>query len=418
MDENKSKEPLEVLHRLSRAISRAAHLDEIFQIILDEAANAVGVERASIMKFDAKKGRLRVVAAKGLSPDVWKSIEVPVGEGISGQVFQSGEPMLLKDFSGKRGTKYRTQSLMTAPVTCFPMKVGKIPLGVINMTDKTDHAPFTEQDLKLLTSIADQVGAYMHLNELIEQLQEAEKARQQLEIARGIQKRLLPGKAPEVSGVDVAGLLISAERVGADYYDYILSDDQKRFGVAVADVSGHDVGGALLASSFRTALRTEAMEHKKTSAVVSAINKTLYEDLLSAEQFISMFYCVYQRSTKTLKYTNAGHNPPLLLQKGGTKLTRLLTHDLLLGIESDYRFHDKKVSFKKGDVLILYTDGLTEAMHDGERFGIERLESCLEAVSGMPAQAILDKIMQRFRDFIGLTPPRDDVTVVVLSCLE
>lgn len=415
-----NKEPLEVLHRLSRAIARAAKLDEIYQLILEEAATAVGVERASIMKYDPVRSVLCVVAARGIDPDVWHAIEVPVGVGVSGKVFQMGEPLLIKDLRldsrGQGGGQYKTHSFMTAPVTSFPMQIGKFPLGVINMTDKKDGTSFTEQDLKLLTTIADQVAAYLHVSDLLEQLKIAEKAKQQLEIARMIQEKLLPRKAPKIAGADLAGRLISAERVGADYYDFLPGPKNKTVGLAVADVSGHDVGGALLASAFRTCLKAESQEKHSPDSLVEAINATLFEDLFQAEQFISMVYAVYQPATRVLRYSNAGHNPPLLWHAKAKESEWLFTGDSLLGIEPIYRYHEKKKKLQKGDTVVLYTDGLTEAEGSGgKRFGTAGLEECLHRAAHGSAQEILEILFSSWKKFTAGIPPKDDVTVVVLK---
>ena len=417
--------PLEVLHRLSRAIARAAKLDEIYQLILEEAAAAVGVERASIMKYDRKHEALRVVAARGLEKELWNAVEVPIGEGISGRVFQTKEPLLIKDLRVGRPDKspgqYKTHSLMTAPVTCFPMQMGEAPLGVINMTDKKDGSSFTEQDLKLLTTIADQVAAYLHMSDLLEQLQDAEKAKRQLEIARMIQEKLLPKRAPRMKGIDLAGRLMAAERVGADYYDYLAGPKSKSVGVAVADVSGHDVGGALLASAFRTCLKAESLEKHSPATLVEAINQTLFDDLFSAEQFISMVYLSYQPSSHTLHYSNAGHNPPLLWHARKKEAEWLFTGDCLLGIEPIYHYHEKKRKLEKGDVVVVYTDGLTEARGSQTRgknnkcFGTVLLEETMHANAGKSAQEILDQIFSRWQEFVEGEPPQDDVTVVVMK---
>ncbi|MBI5300162.1 MAG: SpoIIE family protein phosphatase, partial [Deltaproteobacteria bacterium] len=303
------KEPLEIIHLLSRAISQAAKLEEVYDIMLDELVNTFGVERASIMHFQPKSKTLKIVAARGMDPEIWKNISIPVGEGASGAAFSKAKPVLIE--KKKMSPKYKTHSYMIAPVLSFPMKVGKTPIGVINVTDKKSREPFTQSDLKLLTILSDQVAAYMHLCDLLERVKSGERAKMQLEMAHTIQQRLLPATPPNIKGIDVTGFLLPAQKVGADYYDFF-SIDGKNLELCIADVSGHDVSSALLAFALRSCIHSESLHNETPAALVTAMNKLLFNDLLKAEQFISLVYAKFQPQTKILTYTNAGHNPPLL----------------------------------------------------------------------------------------------------------
>ncbi|MDP2600361.1 MAG: SpoIIE family protein phosphatase [Deltaproteobacteria bacterium] len=408
-----TKEPLEIIHRLSQAISKAPKLEEIYTIILEEIAEAMGVERASIMRFDTRVHILRVVAARGIEPEIWKRLEIHVGEGVSGRVWQEGKPLLIRGMKGS--DRYKTHSFMVAPVTCFPMKVGETPIGIINLTDKISGEPFTESDLKLLTTLSDQVAAYLHLCDLLDQLKIAQQAKMQLEVAREIQQRLLPRVPPKIKGVDLAGCLIPAERVGADYYDFLLHG-KNDLSLCIADVSGHSVGGALLASAFRSCLRAEVQTVRKPSSIVAALNKMIFPDLLQSEQFISVFYAQYQPKTKTLFFTNAGHNPGLLWQAKKKNPEWLFTQDSLLGIEPDAPYHQKKCKLASGDKVVLYTDGLTEAQNaKNERYGSRRLLNALEKDGTVTAQETLNALLKDFEKFMGGKPAQDDVSLVVMK---
>lgn len=410
------KEPLEILHRLSRAIAKAAKLEEIYQIILEEIASDFGVERASIMRYDPISHSLKIVAARGIEPEIWKTVEIAVGDGVSGQVFSEGKPLLIKQL--QKNPRYRSHSFMVAPVTCFPMKVGTVPIGIINLTDKKSGEPFTEEDLKCLTTLSDQVASYMHLCDMAERLKSAEQAKLQLEIAREIQQRLLPKQTPRLKGVAAVGCLIPAERVGADYYDFLVPPGEKSLCLCIADVSGHDVGGALLASAFRSCLRTELQGEKSPAKILGAVNKTLFPDLAQSEQFISSFYATYQSETKQLSFTNAGHNPPLLWRAKKKEPEWLFTQDSLLGIEPDTLYREKKSQLACGDCLVLYTDGLTEAQRvGGDRFGSQRLLSALQNSHTKTAPEMLKTLLETWRHFIGEKPPQDDVTLVVVKIL-
>lgn len=407
------KEPLDILHRLSKAVARATDIEKIYQLILDEITKVMDVERASIMRFDPKEQQLHVVAAKGMERAVWKDIRIGVGEGVSGRVWKEGKPLLIKNVKGG-SPRYKTHSYMVAPLTCFPMRVGEMPVGLINLTDKRSGKPFSNADLKLLTTLSDQVASYMHLYDLIGRLKTAEQDRVQLEMAKEIQQRLLPKQAPKIKGVEMTGCLIPAAKVGADYYDFI--PNGKGLSLCIADVSGHNVAGAMLAFAFRSCLKAEIGRGRSPARVVEETNKVLYSDLFRSEQFISLFFAHFDPEHKKLSFTNAGHNPPLLLKKGTDEPEWLFTQDSLLGIEPSLSFHEKSTSLCKGDTLFLYTDGLTEAMNaKGERFSTERLILALRKESQKNASEILQGLLSRWKKFMEKHPPQDDVTLVVLK---
>ena len=412
---------LDAVYTLSQAIAGAAGPGEVYELILDEVVKTLGVAKASIMTFDPENGVLRIAAAKGMDPEIMKNAVVRVGEGISGKVFQSNEPLLVKDIkaegmnSGR--SRYQTASLMSAPVTCFPMKVGKESLGVINVTDRKDGKPFDEDDLRLLTTFSNQAAAYLHIMKLSEIQSENERIRQQLEIARQIQYKLLPSDPPAIEGVEVAGRLITAERVGGDYYDVFFTEAKKPSFV-VADVSGHSIGAALIMAAFRSAIRAQRDADYSPSVLSQRINTILYDDLYQSEQFISMTYLQYLRSRQVIQYTAAGHPPPIVWRSADGRFEEVGTDDPLLGIEHRAVFHEKQMVVSKGDVIVMYTDGIVEAVAGGgggERFGRERMIECLtDAVVGS-AQQIVDVLVESVQAFTDPGPLRDDLTALVLK---
>ncbi len=415
------KTPMDAVFALSQAIARAADPTQVYDLVLGEVVRSLGVEKASIMAYDAQSGMLRIAAARGMDEKVMQSAVVKVGEGISGRVFASHEPLLINDIqaseTGPGRDRYRTRSLMSAPVTCFPMKVGEESLGVINVTDRNDGRPFTKEDLKLLTTLTNQAAAYMHILRLSEERAENEKLRQQLEIARQIQYRLLPVEPPSLEGLDVAGRLITAERVGGDYYDCFVSQ-AKRPSFVIADVSGHSIGAALIMAAFRSAIRAQRDAEYSPSMLVQRINSILYEDLFQSEQFITMAYMQYVGSRRMIQFTTAGHPAPLVWRAADKKFEDAGTEDPILGLEPLSVFHEKQMVVSSGDVILLYTDGIIEAgRHGGERFGRERLMECLrDAVVG-DARQIADVVVESAQSFSDPDPLRDDATALVIKIL-
>jgi len=415
------KKALEAVYSLSNAIALARDLNQVYELILDKVVELFGVEKASIMIFDPAVDGLRIAAARGLDPQIKNQAVVRVGEGISGKVFRSNEPLLVEDIRaaglGSGLDKYKTASLMSAPVTCFPMKVGGESLGVINVTDRADGRPFTEHDLQLLTTLSNQVASYLRILSLSREVASTEQLKQQLEIARQIQYRLLPLEPPRMDGIEAAGRIITAERVGGDYYDFFLSRT-KRPTFVIADVSGHSIGAALIMAAFRSAIKSQMDAEYAPSILVQRLNQILYEDLFQAEQFISMAFIKYVKSRQLIQFTNAGHPPPIVWRRATKQFEELITSDPLLGIEPLSIYHDKHVVVSKGDVIVLYTDGVTEATNSkGERFGKQRLFETLKGVFDKTPREIVDAIVDATASFVEPAAPRDDVTALVLKVI-
>ncbi|MFA4875126.1 MAG: GAF domain-containing SpoIIE family protein phosphatase [bacterium] len=416
----KTKTALDAVHELSQAIASAADPAQVYEIVLDVAAKFLGVEKASIMTYEPERGVLRIAAARGMDRDIMQRAVVRVGEGISGRVFSSHEPVLINDIQaeemGPGRERYRTKSLISAPVTCFPLKVGDEPLGVINVTDRADGKPFTKDDLRLLTTLANQAAAYLHIVRLSEERASTQQLRQQLEIARQIQYKLLPQEPPVIEGLDVAGRLVTAERVGGDYYDCFLTE-ARRPSFVVADVSGHSIGAALIMAAFRSAIRAQRDADYSPAILTQRINSILYDDLFQAEQFISMVYLQYLRSRQLIQFTTAGHPSPIVWRSADRRFEQVGTGDSLLGIEPRGVFHERQMVVSRGDVILLYTDGIIEAAArgNGDRFGRERLVECLEDAVVGSARQIVDVVVETVQAFVDPDKPRDDITALAIK---
>lgn len=412
---------LEVVHRLSLAIAKATELPEVYELLLDQVVQLLDVEKASIMIFDPSLNALRIVAARGMNPELMERSIVRVGEGISGKVFKSHEPLLLNDIQaeslGPKRERYRSNSLMSTPVTCFPMKMGEQTLGVINVTDSRNGKPFNDDDLKLLTTISNQAAAYLHICQLSQTVRAGERLREQVEIARQIQYRLVPQDPPSIEGLQIAGRLITADRVGGDYYD-CYGNQATRQSFVIADVSGHSIGAALTMAAFRAAVRAHQDSDYLPSQLVHRVNQILYEDLYQAEQFISMVYLQYIRTRQMIQFTNAGHPPPLMWRASEKRFEMLSTDDPILGMEQRSIFHEKKMVVGSGDVIVLYTDGVLETQNpEGQRFGEEGLKRCVSDAIGSTAQQICDVLVESVAAFADPNALKDDVTALVIKVL-
>jgi sigma-B regulation protein RsbU (phosphoserine phosphatase) len=237
----------------------------------------------------------------------------------------------------------------------------------------------------------------------------------EMELARQIQLSLLPGAPPAIPGVALAGFCLPATHVGGDYY-YFAGRDNGIVDLVVADVSGHNIGAALMTAEARVVLRAQLVTGSSPGRTLAAMNEILHEDLDRSELFITVFCASFDTVSHTLTYANAGHSPPLLYSHNAPSCHWLDAEGLLLGVRGNVTFEEKQLQLQSGDVLLLYTDGVTEADNGrGELFGTERLCGILHARHQESPQAIIDAIILNVAAFAGTIPMEDDVTMVVMK---
>jgi len=437
-------EEINLLYEVSGALGAIFDTKRICELVLEKAVQVIGVRKASVMLLDQGKEVLRIASGVGIPQAA--SLTVRLGEGISGRVAQTGKPLLLDDIddlpSDWRGkgrdydtksfvsipvvwstqeaegevTEHKTKAFISVPLVYSTQRAEEKVLGVINMADKRSGQTFTSGDLKLLTAIGTQAAIAIYNSQLVEELKEAERMKREMEIAQRIQMSLLPEKPPQVEGLELAGRCVPASAVGGDYYDFFPGDGQVSF--LVADVSGHSVGSALMMAITRNVLRSEIARGKSPAEVLASTNTAMYEDLSQAELFITAFYASFDQETQALTYSNGGHNLPFVWRACESKYTFLDTDGMLIGVLNDVFYEERTMELQPGDVLVLYTDGVTEAKNEGgEQFGEERLYRVVEEKGHLPTQELLDEIYRRVRQFSGGLAQRDDITVVIMKVL-
>jgi phosphoserine phosphatase RsbU/P len=240
-------------------------------------------------------------------------------------------------------------------------------------------------------------------------------AKNEMKIARQIQESLLPAAPVIMPGLRIHGHCLPADQVGGDYFDYF-----RRQGdcvdVVIADVSGHSVGPALFMVETRCAIRTHAHLTENPAETLAMMNESLYDDLNQADHFITMFYMRYDSLNRQLSYANAGQCPPLLLKPGAVACRELDAEGLVLGVMKDVSFEEKQVDLNAGDMVFLYTDGITEAENpEGELFGSQRLCETLTTNSELEPQRLIEELIKELQSFRQKKTFDDDVTLVILK---
>jgi phosphoserine phosphatase RsbU/P len=341
-------------------------------------------------------------------------------------------------------------------------------VGVISLGAKPGDKIFSPEDKRMLMAIAGQMAFIIENAKLVQRMVEEERLRRELVVATEVQRRLFPACPPEVATLDLSGFCQPAREVGGDYYDFLTLDDGQ-IGIAVADVAGKGISAALLMSTVQASLRSQAIAARGSlSDLVSTMNRLMYSST-GAASYATFFYAQFDERTHRLSYVNAGHNPPFLLRAGGGSRITIVSHapdvscDALnfkrksiasgretagtaaavletttvieetggheaqpfmrltsggpvIGVFRSCVYEQETVQLQSGDLLLAYTDGVTEAFNsDGEEFGEERLEELLRSSSHMSADEVRDTVVRCVRDWCATAPQHDDLTFIVLK---
>lgn len=302
----------------------------------------------------------------------------------------------------------------------LPVSLDTRLLGVISLGPKKSEAPYSRADLQLLSAVASQTGLALENAELTESIRreiaQRERLDRELEIAREVQQRLFPQKLPVIQGLEFAGYCRPALGVGGDYYDFVRLDDGS-LGIAIGDVSGKGIAAALMMASLQASLRGQTIKPCDTlSEMIQHVNRLVYE--ASAEnRYATFFYAQYEPRTSVLRYVNAGHNPPVLYRKGdgSAEIVRLETGGTVIGLFPDFPYQEAPLELQRGDILVAFTDGISEAMTAADdEYGEERLIATLRECSSRGAADMISFILERVDAFTSGAPQHDDMTLVIL----
>jgi serine phosphatase RsbU (regulator of sigma subunit) len=291
-------------------------------------------------------------------------------------------------------------------------------LGMMVLGAKRSEEPYSREDKQLLSSVAGQAGLVLESIDLAERIAQRidadRRAQQELQIARKVQSKLLPQQSPALATLDYSGGCIQARAVGGDYYDFLVLGGG-RVAFVLADISGKGISAALLMASLQASLRTlYPLVGQDLPRLLQAVN-ALFVSNTEVTHYATAFYGVYDDVTRKLIYANCGHNPPLLLRVDN-KVERLEATASVLGLFEAWECSTAEVQLFPGDILAIYTDGITEASnHDEEEFGEERLTSLLRLNNGLNASELLQRILKSVQEF-SPGEQGDDLTTVVAIC--
>ena len=304
----------------------------------------------------------------------------------------------------------------------LPLQGRNRMMGLMALGPKRSEAAYTRADLHLLHTVATQTGLAIEVAELAHSLAteaaQRERVNREIEIAREVQERLFPQQMPQLVGATIAGHCRPAQGVGGDYYDVFELPDA-RTGIAIGDVSGKGISAALLMASLRASLRGVTLDSPRDFAnLMDKVNRLVF-DASASNRYATFFFAAFDPATRKLDCVNAGHNPPILLRgsfNSGAQVMRLEADGPVVGLLPGAPYTEQSLTLMPGDLLLLYTDGISEAMtHDDEEWGEERMIASAEKVKDSEAPEILRHIFKDADAFTAGAPQHDDMTLLLLK---
>jgi sigma-B regulation protein RsbU (phosphoserine phosphatase) len=417
IDANSSHEAddrLSLLYKLSRTFSSSLDLDEVLNLVMDEVIDVMQAERGFVMLRE-DDGRLTFRAARGIDRETIDDPEFQVSRSVVERVAYEGQPMLTGDAQMDDWLSLRKSviSLGLRSILCVPLTVKERVSGVIYVDNRLQAGMFGRKDLELLVAIAASAAIAIENARLYEVAVEKGRLEREMQVAHEVQASLLPRQTPEIDGWEFAARWRPAREVAGDYYDFFLCPNGHQ-GLVMADVSGKGMPAALFMALTRSTVRASLGQTPMPVDGVRHANRLLSEDSTDA-MFVTLFYGRLDPETGEIVYVNAGHNPPLLYRPGAdSPPDQLWPTGMALGILPDAPLEQRTVRLQPGGFVVLYTDGVTEAIDTQEQqFGMARLARVLEGQSGHTAAEILAAIENALDTFTGTADQSDDIAILI-----
>ena len=409
----------EQLIEAAKKVNSTLDLDELLDIILDMALRIVNGDRGTVYLVDEARREIWTKVSREQDGTGRVTIRLPIGKGISGYVAATGDIINIPDayndprFNPEldKQTGYRTNSIL-----CMPMrnKEDKI-IGVFQLLNKR-KGMFTDDDATFIDALSVHASLAIENARLYEQERQKIRIERDLLAAREVQTSLLPKKLPSVAGYEFSAVTIPAQQVGGDLYDFLELDDH-HIALCLGDVSGKGLAASLLMANIQATLRDQARANDSVKECTNRTNRLLFQST-SPEKFATLFFGRLDFKNHLLCFSNAGHEQPFLIS-GNNQIVRLATGGIVLGIMDEYFYEDETVMLDPGAVVVVFSDGITDAMNaKQERFGETRLENIIREHRNASVSDLKNHIVDAVNRYAAETPQMDDMTLVVLKRKE
>jgi len=398
---------------LAEKLSSLIDTEELLKTILDYLVGVVDYDAAGIFLVKSKSGKIWNRYQVGYDRERLKEVDLKIGKGVIGMSIEQKKAILIPDVS--RESRYIAARSETGSEICVPLIRGEKVIGAFNVEKDNTYA-YGFDDLEMLTGVANIAAVAIENSRLFKIYKENEEIERDLTIAADIQRALLPDILPEVEGVEIAASTLPSKSVGGDLYD-VSKFVSGRLSIAIGDVSGKGVPAAILMANLYASYKGLARANLPAEVLMGNLNQLIHDNT-EPDRYATFFYAIYDPEEEWLAYCNGGHNPPILLRKGGD-VEYLKTGGPAIGFVTDKEYHSSRVDLFSGDRLLFYTDGVTEAANrKGEFYGEERLKELAVKSRNESATAMHDEIMRDIASYTKGVPERsDDITLVILRIL-
>lgn len=400
----------DVLYETGKMLSGKLELNDVMAAIMESLKRVVKYDVGGVFLSDEQGVNVEAIYSVGYGPQPAKSLHLKFGQGLVGAAVASGKEVIVPDV--RQDKRYIDSHPSTRSEIVVPIKLEDRILGAINLESDQPHA-FKERDLSLITAFASQAAVSLERARLHEKDLVARQIEEQLKIARETQRTFLPDRDPVVAGYDVTGRNVPSGQVGGDYYDFIRIVDS-HIGVAIADVSGKGMPAALIMASFRASLIAEIRNNYSIRTICEKVNALLYESM-EPGNYVTGVYGVLDGANHILTFSNFGHNPPVLLRADG-RVEYLTEGGIVMGVSKESLFEEKALFLGMGDLVVMYTDGVTEVFDkSGREFGRAGLVDVMNRHVSESAGEIADAIQDAVMSFAAPDHVFDDLTLVVIK---
>ncbi|HXG83689.1 MAG TPA: SpoIIE family protein phosphatase [Pyrinomonadaceae bacterium] len=406
---------LGLISKVGVALLSSSGLDETLNQVASLVFEAVPAERCLIMLRDeTAEGGMKITVAR-LRGKEEKIEEVRISRTVMDEVMKKGKSVLTSDaqhdpkFASQTMALFGIRSVLAVPLSVDERNV----FGIIYADSPTSNTTFTEEHLNILTTLASVASIRVENAALLESRIERERMEHELELAIEIQQQFQPSAPPVTDDYEFQGISFSCYEIGGDYYDFIEQADGKML-IALGDVSGKGTAAALLMSSVHASIHAQVSAKTPLNETITAVNQYLAENT-PANRFVTMFIAELDRQTGTIKYINAGHNPPLIGRADGT-VEQLESGGFPLGILPMAQYDVGETHLQPGEALVIYSDGVSEANNAaGDEFGMERLTEVVRKNVAASAAGMRDKVESALSAFTKTAPANDDITLVIVK---
>jgi sigma-B regulation protein RsbU (phosphoserine phosphatase) len=407
-------EELGILNEIATAINSTLALERILDLITQRCIHHLGAEQGAVLLLEEQAADRPFQTICRVGDTSHKRLPFRLDDQLAGWMLKHRTPLLINDlradqrFSTGEGDLFSVRSLLCVPLLCKSRMT-----GLLIAFNKKAESGFSADEQRLLAIIASESAQVIENARLAEKEKALLRVQEELNLAREMQSNLLPKVPPRLAGYDIAGKSLPAKEVGGDYFDFLAAGED-RLSFCLGDVSGKGLPAALLMANLQAAIRGQTMSGTSLTSCLERANALLFSNT-SPEKFATLFFGCLDAARHTLHYCNAGHNYPFLF-KGQDAPLRLSTGGLALGCFESFPFEESRVELGSGDRLVVFSDGISEAVNaDGEEFGESRLGELAAANRDASAAGLIRKILQEVGSHAGDRPQMDDMTLLVIK---